>query len=120
MLFPFSFTLAASAIAVFFASVPLAAEPCRTTDQFIDALAPVYRKVADLRGDEAVRFVETFNKLPPPTIFVGDRVLIFYRSPIVTTMIFSGGCYLTHGTFTVQIFKSHFPTIDLHGREVNE
>ena len=110
-------------MAVFLAvfSWPASAQTtCEKPEQFIESAANAsVQLVADLRGDEAARFIKTYNRIPPVTVIIGDRVMVFTRpgAPVLV-VIFSAGCYLDNAKIPPFDFMYFFPDIDLMRRSI--
>ncbi len=109
-------------MAAFLAWTPVAAQECLTPRVLIDRAATAGAiVVADLRGDKADAFMVAYNRIPPPTTYEGNRVIVFVRQRIlVTAVVFSAGCSLTYVNFSAAAFLRVFPDINTFGREVTK
>ena len=98
----------------------LAQTTCVKPEQFIESAANAsIQLVVDLRGEDAARFIEIFNRIQPATVNTGDLVMVFTRPAApVLIFIFSAGCHLDNARMPPLTFMYFFPDIDLMGRSV--
>ncbi|WP_282609475.1 hypothetical protein [Pelagibius sp. Alg239-R121] len=98
----------AAAMAAFFMSAVLSfdalaaratSQVCRPAEHFVAGLSAAEKVSAHLQGDQAARFMEVYNAVPPKTRLHADEVLVLSKDGVanVAVLRFLDGCFQDYG-----------------------
>ncbi len=75
---------------------------------------PGARLVAEIGGGEVAHFVARFNRIPPVTAFIADRVLVWSNpGKGLAIFLFARGCLSTWSRMGRAAFRQVFPNVAL-------
>lgn len=78
---------------------------CRPAAQFVESLSAAEQVAAHLKDQQAVRFMEVYNAVPPKTRLLADEVLILSKDgvPNVAVLRFIDGCFQDYGVHPIKL-----------------